>query len=319
MKVSKHIFNPNSYIKFVANCAAPLLNRIEFGSSNSRAEYKNEYSPLFIIGSPRTGSTVLYQMLTYSLKSLYISNFISLFHRALPSGISLSMKLFGDNVHTSFESTYGNTRDWCSPSECPAFWFRWFSREDDFVEFDGLSSQQVDAIRRNIYTPMGKYKRGMIFKNLTSGQRLQVLIKALPNAKFIYLRRDPFFSLQSLLKAREKLGIKQETWWSVKPKNHRELNQMSLLDKLVNQIYYHEKQIIEDLNLVSDENKYILDYSLISENYDELLQFTGFEKRQDLDLSTFNFQNKVTLNEKLQNELIIAMSKKNWKDLEYDG
>lgn len=69
------------------------------------------HQPVFIIGAPRTGSTILYQMnLNVSILTTYLVNFFF--------GFWLRKKLFCNKAHDSFNSNLGDTQGYNSPSEC---------------------------------------------------------------------------------------------------------------------------------------------------------------------------------------------------------
>jgi len=42
---------------------------------------QNFYPPIFIVGAPRSGSTLLYQLLAYYYNFSYFTNYSSLFYR----------------------------------------------------------------------------------------------------------------------------------------------------------------------------------------------------------------------------------------------
>jgi len=252
MNFIKRLITLRFYLTVFAKLGAPIMN---YAVPRDAQAVGGEYQPVFIIGSPRTGSTVLYQMLTYSVDCLYINNLVSIFAKSLPFGFSLSSKFYNNEPHHSFTSSFGNTNSWNSPSECPAFWFRWFPRSHDYVEELDISPEAANEIRTNIFTITEKYSKGIIFKNLTSGQRLKVLKSVFPNAKYIYLRRDPFYSAQSVLKARKKIGFDPSYWWSVKPKSYQRFKSMPLVQRTVNQIHEHEKQILSDLKQIPKPHK----------------------------------------------------------------
>ncbi len=103
------------YLK-LSNYKRALLSRIHrlfkptiyySWEKNKIEKYGNQplkHPPIFIIGAPRTGSTILYQTLTNKLDILYIDNLVDKFHRNLFFGFWLSSKLYKHKPHNCFTS-----------------------------------------------------------------------------------------------------------------------------------------------------------------------------------------------------------------------
>lgn len=214
------------------------------------------YSPIFIIGAPRTGSTILYQALTNAYQFAYIDNTACIWHRNLRFGLLLSQKKYGNKPHNNFKAELGNTRKFGghAPSECGQFWYRWLPKDRHFIDHDQVTQKMVDGVRDEVLGAAGYLQRPLLFKNLNIGQRLRLIHRAFPDAKFIFVRRDPRFVIRSILNAREKVGTPEGQWWSIKPPNVNELLSLPVGDMCAAQVYYLERQIEEDLALFPGDN-----------------------------------------------------------------
>lgn len=244
-----------------------LLPLIKLWGRRQIAKYGSQplkYQPIFIIGAPRTGSTILYQSLTNQFDVLYINNLVCGFYNSLIFGFFLSGKLFKQQAHNCFASDYGSTLGLNSPSECGEFWYRWLPRHKHFIDHDEVDARTVEKIRQEITAIINKYDKPLVFKNLNAGQRLRLLYKCFPEAKFIFCKRKPFFTAQSILNAKRKLGLVDNEFWSVMPRNVEELKKLPWAEQIVGQIYYLEKQISEDLALFPKENVVEVYYELLS-------------------------------------------------------
>lgn len=306
-----------SCLLFVAKRFASIISNVESRLYGGVTE-DCMYSPIFIIGSPRTGSTVLYQMLTHASDCLYIDNLVYAFFNNLPFGFWASDKIFGRESHDSFDSEFGNTDTWHSPSECGGFWYRWFPREKDVVSYGYLDEDSVIEVRRSINPVMSRYKKNMLFKNLNSGQRIRVLREIFPNAKFIFIKRDPLYTVQSLLQARDKKKIPDAKWWSVKPKNYKELNDLPIHEKLVGQVFHIEQQIAKDLRDIASDNVFIINYLDIKNKFEELSNFIGCQKKNEIKMSSFEFKNKCTLSSEHLMKIKKEINKYNWGAIGYE-
>lgn len=311
MTMLKSFLKPQTYLKIAARLLHPLLRRWEEKYFRDHANKGSNFQPIFIVGSPRTGSTVLYQILTNNDKFLYIDNLASPFHRSMFFGIMLSRLVFGDRPHNQFKSKFGNTKSLHAPSECQSFWFRWFSRDHDYSDDRSLSRETLDDLRKTLHSIMNHHGKPLLFKNLACSQRISALHRAFPGAKFIYLRRDLTFSVQSLLLARRELDIADDRWWSVKPKNFHEFRDANIHEKLVRQVYYNERQIVSDFENLPQELRYTIDYEQLADELSGLWKFLEIDAPPDVDPENFAFQNKRKLGdeefhqiEKIRDEII---------------
>jgi len=243
---------------------SPLIRLFEISQIKKFASKTPEYPIVFIIGAPRSGSTILYQLVTNFFDVSYINNLIHLSRENLFFGFWLSNLLYKNKKHNNFQSNYGNTKKFGlnAPSEGGPIWYKWFSKEKIYFEKDSLSDKKVKQIRKHFYAIINKQQKPLIIKNLMTSQRILPLIKIFPSAKFIFIKRLPEYNAQSIYKARKKLSPLE--WWSVKPKNYQNLLNLSLAEQAVNQVYYIEKQIMEDLKSVNNNN-------IIKINYEDLI------------------------------------------------
>ena len=222
--------------------------------SNRRAEMVA--APVFIVGAPRTGSTVLYQALTNAYNLAYIDNTTCRWHRNLRFGMWLSNRKYGDSPHNNFKADHGNTQRFGghAPSECGGFWYRWLPRDRHFIDYQDITLRMIEELRAEVFGVINYLEKPLLFKNLNAGQRLRLIHRAFPSAKIIFIRRDPRFVIRSLLDARRKVGVKPGNWWSIMPPNVLELLSLPEPEMCAAQVYFVEKQIEEDLALFPAEN-----------------------------------------------------------------
>ncbi|MEG9296040.1 sulfotransferase [Mangrovibacillus sp. Mu-81] len=293
-------------ISRISRLTSPITSILEKTFIKRISKEEKHLHPLFIIGAPRTGSTVLYQTITNQLDVKYISNLVDLFNDSPYFGFWLSNKLHKDLPHNCFKSNFGNTFN-CglnAPSESGGFWYRYLPKEKHFVDTDEVNQEVVNNIRNEIYSVINKYKKPIVFKNLNAGQRLRLLKEVAPNAKFIFVRRDPLYTAQSIFKARKKLNIDENTWWSVKPRNYQELQNLCIHEQIVKQIYYLEKQIYNDLKLFKKENILIVKYRDLCQSPDQIISEArtllgnNAKFRENALNNDINFSEKQTISEK---------------------
>lgn len=240
-----------------------------------------KHQPVFIIGAPRTGSTILYQAITNKYEILYIDNLVAKWYRNLFYGFKKSFKKYGNKPHNVYRSVHGDTTMYGghAPSECGEFWYRWFPKDRHFLTQDDIDDVKLEEIHKNIKSVINYYDKPILFKNLNAGQRLRVLVKIFPEAKFIWIRRNYLDTCYSILMSKRKLGLKVNDFWSIMPPNVEELRRMDGYKQIVLQVFNIEKQIKLDRQLFPESNFLELNYDDFIENnskvLEEIRQFIG--------------------------------------------
>lgn len=185
-------------------------------SRNKRILYK----PIFIVGLPRSGSTLLYQLICNNFEVSYFSNLCSLFF-GYPASIIYLTKKFHNNVQIKkYKSDYGYTSGIFSPSEAGGIYRYWFS---DIKHID------VDKIFNTISEIMSILNKPFVWKNLNLSYHIEILHKIFPNALFIKVERKLEFVCQSIfMKSKLDDGIN-----IINFELNGKLNDNELLEKLV--------------------------------------------------------------------------------------
>ncbi|MFB6258255.1 MAG: sulfotransferase [Flavobacteriales bacterium] len=254
---------------------SPLGSLLEKPWISEYQEAGKAFSPLFILGPPRSGSTFLYQLLSDNYRIEYIDNLSHLFYRNLVLGNRLSHAFFDEQPHGNFHSTAGGTLregGWHAPSECPAFWYQAIPKEAYVIRREALSDAEKRRIFAPIYTIMGKRQCPFLFKNLFAVERMDLIKELFPNARFLVLKRDPLRTALSILHQRKKLGIPEEAWWSARPSNYSDLKELPLEERIAGQVHYLEKQIEEELEEIPAENKERIEHRSLLSAPDQLLE-----------------------------------------------
>lgn len=182
-----------------------------------------DYPVVYIVGAPRSGTTLLSQLVSRCLPVGYINNLIARFWMRPSVGIRLSSMLLGGSVREkiSFSSSFGTTEGVHEPHEFGYFWRRW-------LEIDGFPTHKIpndalelldseglrETLKREI---LGQFRLPVVFKNIICGLQASFLTRVYPKSLFVHIKRDPFMTAASILKSRrERFGC-YNTWWSLKP------------------------------------------------------------------------------------------------------
>jgi len=234
--------------------------------------------PILILGPPRSGSTLLHQLLVRRFRVGYLSNL----HCRLYGGPSLVERaLRGRGAPPGdFTSTHGRTEGRLAPSECGEFWYRFFRRSPQYVpleEADPGSLRRLRAAVRELARAAG---RPLVFKNLLCSLRVRPIATALPEALFLVVRRDEADNARSLLAARRRVHGDEATWWSAQPPDWEELQRLPPQDQVVGQIRAIEALVERDRAELGDDRFLDIRYEALCEDpRTELAGVASFAER----------------------------------------
>lgn len=234
-------------------CEAAVLRRLGEAST---------YPPLFIVGPPRSGTTLLYQLLVARYGFAYFSNFSAMFPHTPVLALWIEKKLFPRGNRTfHFDSEYGKTRGWHGPHECGEFWYRWFPRGERVYVAPGDTEQaQLNDLARAVRRISAVARSSVIFKNVYNSMRIAPIVEALPQAAFLLCRRNLVDTAQSILRSRVESGEGKAAWWSLPPKEISEIKTHPYWQQVVEQAYYTYQQIEEDRHRFGSERFLDVEY-----------------------------------------------------------
>ncbi|GEM_PF-3830279 len=165
-----------------------LKNLESWVPQNSAAELPT----LYIIGAPRSGTTLLYQVLIHTLKAAYVSNIASVFPYC-PGFVShLALKFKKPYRATELSSNYGNIAGLMAPSEAARVMDLWFDRP---------SSPEALRSSKALKTV---FKAPLVIKNVWNIDRLSAISNVPGRKVFLIIHRDIFSNAKSIVKAEEK-------------------------------------------------------------------------------------------------------------------
>ncbi len=158
---------------------------------------------LFVCGPPRSGTTLVSQVLISHLPVAYFNNLTSLFPRApLTANAVLGRRI--KRPPADFHSYYGRSRRLAGSNDALYLWDRWLGidrsripaalqpgRRGEMVQFFGALESLTG--------------RPLVAKNNNLNAVAHLVAEALPTASFLCLDRDPGFLAQSLLRARREI------------------------------------------------------------------------------------------------------------------
>jgi LPS sulfotransferase NodH len=264
-----------SIANFVQDVLArdPMLPVIEKKILSKRRAESNNVQPIFIVGAPRTGSTLLFELLISTYRMSYVTNFSALFFKTPAFAIKLQNRLRLCHQFSG-RSEYGYVPGLAAPSEAGVLFKRWFGNGDEIQPSAGdlLPAERVRATVAAISETMGG---PFISKNLNNSLRVGRIHSVFPDAVYLFMRRDPVYTAQSIIVARRRLFDDDRQWFSVKPPNYRELADLEPFAQVVSQI----KSIEDGIRTMFDKrqivNRFEIEYEALCGNWERVLEQTA--------------------------------------------
>jgi len=237
------------------------LDELETRASDG-SEAPLRHPPLLVVGAPRSGSTLLYQALVQAFDVGYLTNL----HCRLHGAPSLVERMWRPQPPAAFESRFGRTSGLAAPSECGEFWYRFFRRRPQYVPLEAADPRGQRRLRAAVRALGDAAGRTVVFKNLLCTLRVAPIGSALPEARFVVVRRDLVENAVSLLAARRSVNGDERAWWSAEPPEIDELRGLSPPAQVVEQVRRIEALVERDRELLGAERFHEVRYERLCED-----------------------------------------------------
>lgn len=208
------------------------------------------YPVLLVMGVPRSGTTLMMQWLASLSHFAYPTNLISRFYAAPYIGARIQQLLtdpayrFGDEIpdfakELDYSSALGKTRGALAPNEFWYFWRRFFPvTEPRYLEAHELAQVDREGFCAELAALESAFDKPLALKGLILSLNIPFLSSLLPQALFVFIRRHPFYTMQSLLQARERYFGTREAWYSIRPPEAEELQHLHPIEQVAGQVAY---------------------------------------------------------------------------------
>ncbi len=230
-----------------------------------------KYAPLFIVGPPRSGTTLLYLLLAHRFRTSYISNFLVMTPKS-PVLLGKIAKPFHPLAGPrSFFNRYGETQGWRGPNQGYRVWNEWFPTERDYIPPDEITSAKRLGLRRMIAGIEAIGGGPFVNKWQRNAARIEALDTIFPEALFVRVTRDPVYIAQSLLKGKLELNGDIHRWYSVRPSEMPPVADLSPTEQVSYQAVLIDRQIERDLSHLGKGRSFTLGYEDLCANPAKIL------------------------------------------------
>lgn len=257
-------------------------------------DYPIEHPFIFIFGLPRSGTTLISQLLAHGLDAGYINNLAARFWLAPLHGIRLARNVLGNQKQISFRSNYARTAPPGDIHEFGYFWRHWLKKETlADVVFVKEREAQIDwpALRRVLSTIQREFGKPWVAKNVLGAYHVEKLKHLLDKVLFVYIERDPLDVAVSILEARKKYYTDLNTWWSYTPVEFHLLKDLDYWQQIAGQIYFLRRYYHAQIAAIGEDQVVRVQYeqmcqrpaSVLEQVQERAHQLFGYDLKRDLE------------------------------------
>ncbi len=258
-----------------------VLNKF---SIQNRIQKKLRFYPSFIVGLPRSGSTLLHQILVTSFDFNYVSNIKAYFYENIIFGNLLHNQFKKENSYISnFFSKYGNTKGPLEPSEWGWFWRKWFK----LTGSEHHISKKIDwlGLKKELIKAESINKTPLLFDTPFINGNLDLFLKNIGPIIIFNLHRSKKAIYKSIINARINKYDSLHRFYGANTK-----------DKKIKLIGNPYSQVFEQVIKLQEEKE-----KMIKLNSNNLVHNITYEnlvknpKKEMKKVESFLFKNKINL------------------------
>lgn len=196
--------------------------------------------PIFVIGPPRSGTTILVQRLLNNFRFTYTSNADSVLFTlpVLADHLTAKPKVGGIDRDHGESSEFGYIKGPWSVSEAGSM-MRYFLDDPD-------NGKRISHFRGAVTDASLRSKRPYLTKNTLNALRLRAILRAFPNAFLIRTQRERESNARSILKMRRSRGG-EHIWAGPAPTGWQSITHREPIEQARWQINAIHAQIDSDL------------------------------------------------------------------------
>ena len=260
LKIKNTLLRPLNYL------LGPIQNN---WLNKEDLKYLDLYPPVFIIGPPRSGTTVLYQFLCKHTNFSYINNFIGDWYRIPILAAKVHITLFKGGNKLELNSNFGKSKNHYGPNEFGEFWYKYFSKTHFLKD---QNKETTDKLKMEIAALTKIYEKPLLLKNVINSMRIKSLSYIFDNSTFIVIGRDKLDNAQSILNARISLHNNKDHQWSVKTPSMRANPVLPFYKDIINQLDDIQLNIESSFKRLGNDRFIFIEYENLCNNTPKVLK-----------------------------------------------
>ena len=285
LKKEKYNFTKNiileKKIKELSDILKPSESILELDSS-----YEQKPN-LFIMGCPRSGTSLLYQLFANCGAFSYPSNFLSRFYSSLGVGSKIQNLLFSDElqyrdelslkqvVNNPYESVLGKTKGALSPN---VFWYFWYYHynldQKGYLNKNEWSKFDHSKFLKELGLMQQEFKKPIVMKASVINWNVIQFSKLMPNALFIRIKRNRYDVANSIYNARKTHSGNFKSWWSFKPPEYQKILALPAKEQVAAFYLSIEKALDISFRLLPEDKKIVIEYEDLCRNPNTIFDLT---------------------------------------------
>ncbi len=241
----------------VLRCGAlPLDLLLARGDRRLLKQQRELTAPLIlVVGPPRSGTTLLHQVLAATLDVCWFPNVSEVFPRAPLT----ATRWFGGRFRRTggLQSFFGQTSGLTPPNDAFHIWNRWFGTD----RYEPILTPQAAAEMRNFMACWTElFGKPLLNKNNRNTLCVGLLSRALPTAHFVIASRDAADVARSLVRSREFVQGSRSRPWGLASCADRQNQEHGYIDDVVDQIASIRARLSCEISQVAPERVTVASY-----------------------------------------------------------
>ena len=229
----------NNRLEDLLNELTPPLNNAEKTFLDQIDLTQSRPPTLFIVGCPRSGTTLMMQQIANSQKFSYPTNFLSRFYAAPILGTKIQKLLFDEEYQFKnelklfskdnliLESELGKTSGALSPHVFWYFWYKHFSfGKTSYMTKEQFQDSDLENFHKELAGLYDTYRKPFALKAMIINWNLEDFFNSNTNALFVRIKRDRYQIANSILNARFTHSGSHSGWWSFIPPEYEEIKNL---------------------------------------------------------------------------------------------
>lgn len=235
-----------------------------------RRNITSDKPQLFILGLPRSGTTLVYQYLVHRLNVAYFTNGVGQYPHA-PICITAWQKRHYGHFESNFQSNYGKMDGPLSPREAGGFWGRFFDMEA-YTSAQDVPPKAERTLKRTIAAIQHLYgNNAFVNKNVKHMLRLDPLQYIFPSSLFLVVERNLADVGLSVLHGRYAQLQDPRQWWSVRPPDYEQLKDLPIVEQVACQLLSLQQKMATDLRQIEPTRIFHVQYATFCQNPEYLI------------------------------------------------
>lgn len=229
----------------------------------TEAEYKDIFPNIFIFGLPRSGTTLLSQIVAATTNLGYINNLIARFWENPQYGVYLSRSLCLPR-EISFESLHAVTKKITDVHEFGYFWASLLHHTSS-PRLGENEGEMIDwnLLKNKVLSINHAFNSGVVYKNTLVGHYTRLFSHTFAHPFFLYIKRNKLDVAYSILTARKRRYGSIHEWWSMKPFEYDAIKDLDPYEQVAAQMYYLEKDYEGQVKGLDQSRVLTIDYETL--------------------------------------------------------